>query len=119
MAIKSQAELDSALQAVAAFHGRVPQFSGSELDVSLMLERIAKTGREMTADALERTYYELHGEGLLNLLDNPVDDMLAPVEDVRDYTPPPAEQVEAPPTEDDEKYQDFEIELADNVDPND
>jgi|SRR5215469_11685161 len=121
MAITNQQELDAALEAVAQFHERVPQFSGSELDASLMLERLHKTGREVTPDALEQTYYELHGGGLLDLLDNPADDLMTSGPGIRNYEPPQPTPVESAPLTDstDDQYDDYEIELDEGVKPED
>lgn len=79
-----------ALEHVANFLRNCPQYSGSELDANLIFERLDREGRQFTADELESTFHELAGEGLIDDgTDNPVTDLLSPVEDERTYEPEP------------------------------
>jgi hypothetical protein len=110
--------VENAVAAAEEFLERCPSYDGTELSANVLFERHAKTGRPVTPDAFEYTYRELCTEGLLEGF-NPVEDMFSPVQDVRDYEPPAVEQVEVPLTEDDSRYDDYEIELADGVDPSD
>ena len=119
MAITNQQELNTALEAVAQFHERVPQFSGSELDASLLLERMNKLGRDITPDSLEATYYELHGEGLLDLLDNPADDLMQSGPGIRSYEPPQEREAvpETTQADDSQDFDTYEVELSPDVNP--
>jgi len=101
--IKSREELDQVLGEIWKFHERVPEFSGTEVDADILLRRLNATDLPVTADSLQQTFEELKWAGLLQ---------------DHEPTPPPAQEPEVHEVENPE-YDDYEIQLDENVKPED
>jgi len=103
--IQSKEELDQVLGEIWRFHERCPEFSGTETDADILLRRLNATDLPVTVDSLQQTFEELKYAGLL--------------QDHEPTPPPQPESVQAEPSDDDAKYDAYEILLDENVKPED